>query len=222
MKTNKKFIVIALSFALLFSGCTQQKEYVRDQWASDAATVSEYVMKTLPLANPIVKVDTKDCQYCKGTGILKSGDGLHQEKCPYCEDKGGSVGEEAVVPVKQVAVVEPSLKKCCQDCICDGECKCRYAGECLVKKHNGWAVQVCDETECRVYFPHDSLGTKYNPYDLLTAAQKARPEYKMYANPIKLDVYGEEVQSAVTQQTTVINTAQPIRRMRSGCASCAR
>jgi hypothetical protein len=56
------------------------------------------------------------------------------------------------VAVAKAAPVKAAAKKCCPDCICQGECNCSYPGECLVKSakpaNSRIVVTQCYGTHC--------------------------------------------------------------------------
>jgi hypothetical protein len=197
---NKRLTTIALFLALTFSGCGTSTEYPKENYTSEIAVNAVLVQRVREeQEDTVVKVDRKNCQHCKGSGILKSGDGLSKEVCPYCEVKT-SVGVESTTAPVDI--------RCCQDCVCGENCQCTYPGQCLILKHRGWAVTVVDDNGERTYIPQDTMGTQYDPYSLLTPAQRASRVYDKYKYPIRVNTLGEEITTANK------NTTQ------SSCPSC--
>jgi hypothetical protein len=193
-----KYILICL---VLLTGCGETvKNYPKEQYK----TIVACVVVRNHMVNPAEVINTtkykrSECPECKGTGILKTGDGLGQTVCPYC------VADNTPEPVKPSHPrIFPNLfgendGKCCQDCICGENCQCTYPAQCLIEKNLGWPVTVCDENECRTYYPHDSNGEKYNPYDLIPTSQ--RKEYQGYETPIKIDAEGNRLKTSGTIKT---------------------
>lgn len=184
----KKINIYLLLFAVLFSGCGKitEKQYTQESYKSEIVCVYVYYNHNKPQE---IIVDKKykrsECPECKGTGILVSGDGLSRIACQYCE------------PDKQSVGLFSTQIKCCEDCICDGECYCSYPGECLIKKNHGWAVMRCDEQTCRTYYPKDKDGKSYDPYKYGIESGEIPPnkinEYKDYKEPIKIDEEGNPI-----------------------------
>lgn len=175
---RNKLIVLVTLFAFTITGCTQQSVDVPKQNNASIIQLEAYVLSKKEQPAPDVKVDRKDCKECKGTGKIKSGDGILTEACPFCEVKTSELPLDiSVLP----------NYNCCEDCICEN-CSCTYPGQCLIARNNGWPVQVCDGGQCRVYWPQDDNGVKYNPYDLLPQNKKA--QLKQHQQPTKIDKRG--------------------------------
>lgn len=77
-------------------------------------------------------------------------EGLKEE---VAEISTAAVGAPIIKMASFIQVVDDKLvgKRCCDDCICEGNCDCTYPGECLVKKNGGLPVKVCHGDYCTVY-----------------------------------------------------------------------
>jgi hypothetical protein len=175
-------LLIAILIMATTIGCSNEKTvtYSKQQYASIIQCEAYVVSKT---ANPVpqVKYDRKNCPECKGKGIIKSGDGIHDETCPFCEVK------KSEAPPEEDSVSLPNYN-CCKHCVCPN-CSCTYPGQCLINKNNGWPVKICDDDNtCVVYMPEDENGNKYNPYDLVPKEKKA--QYSKYKEPTPFDAKG--------------------------------
>ncbi len=146
------------------------------------------------------KVPRSKCQVCKGLGYTMSGDGLMRVPCNNCYADQPSKPDGAK-PRWRIF----GNNQCCEDCICGENCECEYPGQCLVLKNRGWPVQVCDENECRQYYPRDAEGNSYDPYKTGVSRGEIKSNdsrYFKYRNPIPVDKNGNEVKNS------------------SGCPSC--
>lgn len=179
-----KKILVALSlFAFIITGCSEKREYVRDYYTSEAAC---YLLATSKMVtDQPITVDKKykrsECPHCKGTGKMTHGDG-HTSECTMCEV--GDYRDLVSQPIK--------ADGCCFDCICK-DCDCTYPGECIIKANKGWPVKICDGDTCRIYYPHNEDGNEYNPYELLTDAQKRNRANDIYKQPIEMKIENGEV-----------------------------
>lgn len=189
-----KYICLVL---LVITGCDNlvQKEYPREQSKTVIANVIVKDSLIAPVDTPVVdqKYKRSECPECKGTGKLKSGDGLNDTECKYCE------------PDKKMAAVEyfgmTPGQKCCKHCICGDDCQCTYPGQCLVDKNGGWSVYICEKgacvncaDTCTLYMPHDETGKPYDPYKYAVEIGAITPEnakeYSAYQKPLKINKDG--------------------------------
>lgn len=79
-------------------------------------------------------------------------DSLKEE---VAEISAAAVGAPIIKVASFIKVIDDKLvgKRCCDDCICDGNCECTYPGECLVKQNGGLPVKVCHGDYCTTYSP---------------------------------------------------------------------
>jgi len=87
----KNLIPIGLIFLI---GCSTQ-EPIHTNYKPQIALESIILSDVLTPITP-AKYERSKCPYCKGTGKLRSGDGLFTQDCPYCEpDRSASKDELA-------------------------------------------------------------------------------------------------------------------------------
>lgn len=180
---RKLLLILSLMVCL---GCdanfssTPKINYYKDQYKTEiAANIVKQHIASPDIVTITQKHKRSECPECKGSGILKSGDGLSTIECPYCEKD------------KQAINTNITPFKCCGNCICGLSCDCSYPGECLIKKNNGWPVKLCDEDKCTIYYPRDLNGNEYNPYDLIPKIKQN--EYKDYKYPLSVDKNGNQI-----------------------------
>jgi len=180
---HKTIYTTLILSAFLITGCgtkTIEKQYIHDFYTTEAAAVIVHEGVVNPAKEIVVvkKYERSKCPECKGTGKLVSGDGLSTKECPYCEVSKGSFGM--------------LNNKCCAHCICDN-CECKYPGECLIKKNNGWPVKVCKDDICEVYYPLDDQFERYDPFLLLTKEQQNSKIYFEHRHPTEIDNNGNPI-----------------------------
>jgi hypothetical protein len=199
-----KYLLSIMLMLSIVSGCDSviQKDYPKQQ----SKTVIANVIIREHLLNPVtnVVIDTKhkrsECPECKGTGKLKSGDGLKTVDCNYCEPDTKQEAVSEPMAAVQYFGVTPG-QKCCKHCICGDECNCTYPGQCLVEKNGGWSVYICEQgacancaDTCTLYAPHDATGKPYDPYKYAVEIGAITPEnaheYSAYKKPLKINKHG--------------------------------
>lgn len=119
----------------------------------------------------------------------------------------------SIPAVKDEFVVQLQNKpKCCDHCICEDDCNCAYPGECLVNRHNGWPVTICDGDVCIKYWPRGEDGKPYNPYSKWSKQEQAKhPE-------LKDGIFLDKDLNEISNKKTISNGGGG--RIRSFCRSC--
>jgi len=200
------FVIYSFLILVGLSGCETkvvEKHYTSQDYTTAASAFIIHEGIVNPSKGGGGEVSTKykrsECPECKGSGVLVSGDGLHRQTCPYCEVDKGDVGQIIDEVIKPKAFAQ-----CCPHCICGEDCQCVYLGQCLIKKNNGWPVKICNGAQCAVYYPQDTVGTSYDPFQLLSPQDQIR--YNKYKTPVPIDSKGNPISEQVFSQ---------------GCAACA-
>lgn len=109
MKFNKTWVTIAAVAAILL--CTfSSTQFMPRGYKSLVAT--EFAKNSLRQVDvvPHHKYKRSECPKCHGSGKLRSGDGLYEQDCPYCEPEISQSAESAELenmPVEQVSKSGP-------------------------------------------------------------------------------------------------------------------
>ena len=183
MELNKYLAI----FLILISGCDNvdtTKLNVNKDFGEGYASVCVSYIKLYNNGGSVVKFKRSQCPHCKGSGKIKSGDGIITMDCPYCE------ADKSSGPI--------ASNNCCPHCICEN-CQCSYPGECLIKKNLGWPVVVCENGVCIKYMPRNDRLEPYDPYLLLSPQDKQR--LIRYKDGIRVDVEGNEIEVQENQSS---------------------
>lgn len=201
-----KLCSLIVIIALVVTGCETkivEKHYATQDYtpAASAFIIHEGIVNPSKGGGGEVskKYKRSECPECKGAGIIYPDGGGVKLECPYCVVDNDSVGQTVA------DVLTPkAFAQCCPHCICGEDCQCVYPGQCLIKKNNGWPVKICNGAQCAVYYPQDTVGTSYDPFQLLSPQDKVR--YNKYKTPVPIDNQGNPISEKVFSE---------------GCAACA-